>query len=76
MARVRATRIAPSGGCDPRKGAANGVVGHGPKLDDTEGPSVVDDLPDVIPVSEREAKVVELYLGRLIDDLLRGLDHR
>lgn len=33
-------------------------------------PSVLDDLPEVIPVTGRELDVIETYLGNLIDQLL------
>ena len=42
-------------------GVANGVV--------TDS-SVVDDLPDVVPVTAPEMAVIETYLGSLIDQLL------
>ncbi len=36
----------------------------------TDEPSVLDDLPEVIPVAGRELDVIETYLGNLIDRLL------
>lgn len=33
-------------------------------------PSVLDDLPEVIPVAGRELDAIETYLGNLIDQLL------
>jgi len=35
-----------------------------------DGPHVVDDLPQVIPVAQRELDVIETYLGALLDDAL------
>jgi len=35
-----------------------------------DGPDVVDDLPQVIPVAQRELDVIETYLGALLDDAL------
>jgi hypothetical protein len=35
-----------------------------------DGPHVVDDLPEVIPVAQRELDVIETYLGALLDDAL------
>jgi hypothetical protein len=35
-----------------------------------DGPAVVDNLPQVIPVGQRELDVIETYLGALLDDAL------
>ena len=35
-----------------------------------DGPDVVDDFPQVIPVVQRELDVIETYLGALLDDSL------
>jgi hypothetical protein len=34
-------------------------------------PRVVDDFPEIMPVTQRELDVIETYLGSLLDDLLR-----
>lgn len=36
----------------------------------TGEPSVLDDLPEVIPVTGPELDVIEIYLGNLIEQLL------
>jgi hypothetical protein len=33
-------------------------------------PEVVDDYPEIVPVTQRELDVIETYLGSLLDDLL------
>jgi hypothetical protein len=43
---------------DPKAGAA------------TDDPIVLDNLPEVIPVTRRELEVIETFLGSLIDGLL------
>jgi hypothetical protein len=40
---------------------------HGPH----RGPEVVDDYPEIVPVTQRELDVIETYLGSLLDDLLK-----
>ena len=35
------------------------------------GTQVVDDYPDLVPVTQRELDIVETYLGSLLDDLLK-----
>jgi hypothetical protein len=35
------------------------------------GLEVVDDYPEVVPVTQRELDVIETYLGSLLDDLLK-----
>jgi hypothetical protein len=55
----------------PRRGLESRLAGpirpSGVALD---GPHVVDDLPQVIPVAQRELDVIETYLGALLDDAL------
>lgn len=34
-------------------------------------PEVVDDYPEIVPVTQRELDVIETYLGSLLDDLLK-----
>ena len=34
-------------------------------------PEVVDDFPEIVPVTQRELDVIETYLGSLLDDLLK-----
>jgi hypothetical protein len=36
-----------------------------------EGPQVVDDFREAIPVSQRELDVIETYLGAVLDDMLK-----
>jgi hypothetical protein len=36
-----------------------------------EIPEIVDDLPDLMPVTPSELDVIETYLGSLLDDLLK-----
>ena len=38
---------------------------------DKSSPQVIDNLPQSIPVLERELDVIEMYLGALIDKMLR-----
>jgi hypothetical protein len=38
---------------------------------DADGPQVVDDFRDVMPVSQRELDVIETYLGAVLDDILK-----
>lgn len=35
-------------------------------------PEIVDNLPVVPPVTERELELIETYLGHLIGDVLKG----
>lgn len=35
-----------------------------------KGPIVVDDWPEQVPVTPAELKVIETYLGRLLDEIL------
>jgi hypothetical protein len=32
---------------------------------------VIHDFPDPVPVSSRELDVIEMYLGKLLDEMLR-----
>ena len=32
---------------------------------------VIDDYPEIVPVTQRELDVIETYLGSLLDDLLK-----
>jgi hypothetical protein len=34
-------------------------------------PQVIDDFPAVVPVTQRELEVLEIYLGSLLDDMLK-----
>lgn len=34
-------------------------------------PEVVDDYPEIVPVTQRELDVIESYLGPLLDELLK-----
>jgi hypothetical protein len=36
----------------------------------TDDPSVLDNLPEMIPVTRRELEIIETFLGNLIDRLL------
>lgn len=36
-----------------------------------DAPEIVDDLPDLVPVTQSEIDVIETYLGSLLDDLLK-----
>jgi hypothetical protein len=64
------TAQGPAVGCNwsdknqvsPNRGPAAGAA--------TNGLSVVDDLPDAVPVTALELAVIETYLGNLIDQLL------
>jgi hypothetical protein len=35
-----------------------------------EGPQVIDDFGEVMPVTQRELDTIETYLGALLDDML------
>jgi hypothetical protein len=43
------------------------------RVDDASSWTVEDDLPRPIPVARAEIDVLETFLGRLIDDILREL---
>ena len=44
---------------------------HGPCGAARHCPEVVDDYPEIVPVTQRELDVIETYLGSLLDDLLK-----
>ena len=52
---------------DLKSGLARPIRPSGVMFD---GPDVVDDLPRVIPVAQRELDVIETYLGALLDEAL------
>ncbi len=37
-------------------------------------PEVVNDYPEIVPVTQRELDVIETYLGSLLDDMLKNMD--
>jgi hypothetical protein len=39
-----------------------------------DGPQVVDDFREVMPVTQRELDVIETYLGALLDDMLKRME--
>jgi hypothetical protein len=56
----------------PVDSPAAGLVPHGPRFQNTfSDPTVTDDFPDRVPVASRELDVIEMYLGRLLDEMLR-----
>jgi len=63
--RRRHPEVRPRRDLDPR--LARPICPSGVAFD---GPHVVDDLPQVIPVAQRELDVIETYLGALLDDAL------
>lgn len=38
----------------------------------SNGPNVVDSWPVTLPVMERELDIIEIYLGQLIEGMLKG----
>jgi hypothetical protein len=49
-----------------------GLVPHDPLSQNTfSDPKVIHDFPDPVPVSSRELDVIEMYLGKLLDEMLR-----
>jgi hypothetical protein len=48
-----------------------GKLQHGPSGDSRQRPQVVDDLPAVVPVTQRELDVLETYLGSLLNEMLK-----
>jgi hypothetical protein len=63
---IRASREAPkSGQPRPLIPKARATLG---------GPQVVDDFPEVMPVTHGELDVVETYLGTLLDEMLRRME--
>ena len=56
----------------PADSPTAGLVPHGPRSENTfSDPKVTDDFPDRVPVAARELDVIEMYLGRLLDEMLR-----
>jgi hypothetical protein len=57
----------------PADSPAAGLVPHGPRSQKNtfSDPKVIDDFPDRVPVAARELDVIEMYLGRLLDEMLR-----
>jgi hypothetical protein len=39
-----------------------------------DGPQVVDDFPEVLPVTQGELDVIETYLGMGLDEILRRME--
>jgi len=48
-----------------------GDVQHGPDKAAYDRLEVVDDYPEIVPVTQRELEVIETYLGSLLDDMLK-----
>lgn len=46
-----------------------GEAGHARPDNDTH--AVCDTWPDQVPISSREVETIEIYLGRILDELLR-----
>jgi hypothetical protein len=60
------------GGCPPVDGPRmTSEFQHSPRGDSRRRPQVVDNLPAVVPVTQRELDVLETYLGSLLDDMLK-----
>jgi hypothetical protein len=56
----------------PVDSPAAGLVPHSPRSQNTfSNPKVIDDFPDRVPVASRELDVIEMYLGKLLDEMLR-----
>jgi len=36
-------------------------------------PQIVDDFPEVVPVTQRELDIIETYLGSMLDDMLKRM---
>jgi hypothetical protein len=40
-------------------------------LEPGQAPDIVDDFPDIVPVTESELDMIETYFSSLLDDLLK-----
>jgi len=55
----------------PTDSPAAGLVPHSPRSQNTiSDPKVTDDFPGRVPVAARELDVIEMYLSRLLDEML------
>jgi hypothetical protein len=45
-----------------------------PEAVKVDGPQVVDDFPEVLPVTQGELDVIETYLGMGLDEILRRME--
>jgi hypothetical protein len=48
----------------------HGDLQHGPSGATPHHPEVVNNFPEVVPVTQSELDVIETYLGSLLDDML------
>ena len=54
---------------------ANAKLSRAPaELVEKSVPNVVDDLPEILPVLQRELDIIETYLGATLDQLLSELE--
>jgi hypothetical protein len=59
---------------DPDNHRRRCVGGSHYKSHPADGPQVVDDFREVMPVTQRELDVIETYLGALLDDMLKRME--
>jgi hypothetical protein len=55
----------------PKSGLPRPIVPEAVKVD---GPQIVDDFPEVLPVTQGELDVIETYLGMGLDEILRRME--
>ena len=51
----------------------HGDLQHGPRVLTRDYPQIVDDFPEVVPVTQRELDIIETYLGSMLDDMLKRM---
>jgi hypothetical protein len=55
-------------------GGSHAPDNHHCRSNPADGPQVVDDFREVMPVTQREMDVIETYLGALLDDMLKRME--
>jgi hypothetical protein len=75
--------VVPTGLGHPLQAIRQSNAGHHPnaklsraaaELVEKPVPNVVDDLPEILPVLQRELDIIETYLGATLDQLLSELE--
>jgi len=55
-------------------GGSHAPANHHYRSYPADGPQVVDDFHEVMPITQRELEVIETYLGALLDDMLKRME--